>query len=180
MYIKYHVPTELKASPVTEVNVDRNSNPQRLEVLNGLDPRYCYIQMFVRQGTPFDSLQIDCPRCDITQDTSFPLQINGDLNLNGEVIHANFRDLQVGRLSYTATSGYIQLNNIISPSPDNIINLGEGDVIIQSTQDFQVDVTTETQAFCFNGPTVTQLSSTNCSISGQSNLISLYFPLITY
>ncbi len=169
IYVKYHIPKDLKFNSATVVDIDKNSNPQTFTVLNAFDPRYCLVELFLKESASLDSLQIECERCNITQDTSFQLEVSNSLNIVGNLIHANFRNLKVGNFDYEAISGYIQLSNIDSASATNRIVMNfEGDIIIQSTTDFTVDATTETQAFCFYAPSVTKQSNANCAILSNS------------
>lgn len=164
IYVKYQLPREVKAGQEYTINIDMAANPRKIEIKNALEPRYCSIKLYVKEGTPLDSLKITCPNCNITQDNSFQLEINGELSITGDVVHANFRNIKANSLMYDAITGHLQLNNI-DISADSSINMkNEGDIIIQSTNDFKMDVQTNTQAFCFYGPLVTDDSSTNCAI----------------
>ncbi len=169
VYVSYHIPKELKIDQSTIVDIKTDTTPQTVTILNALDPRYCLVKLFVKESTPLDSLQIDCQRCNVTQDTSFQLEITNALTIQGDSIHANFRNVKVGSLDYQSNSGYLQLSNIESLAAVNTITMNyEGDVIIQSTVDLTADVTTETQAFCFYGPSVTKQSNANCAILSNS------------
>ena len=179
IYFKYEIPTKLEAGGLMHIKTNSSGGTENIYVRNDLDTRYCKVDMFVRAATPIQSFDILCSKCNITQDNSFPLQISNLFNITGEVAHSNFRNLQVGRLFYMANTGYLQLNNIISSSGNNIITLYEqGDIIIQSTNDFQLNAETDTQAFCFNAPSINQISSTNCSILGQSNFEKFLYLII--
>jgi hypothetical protein len=146
-----------------------------MEVLNGIDPRYCLIKMFVQPGTPLGSMTINCPRCNITQDTSTQLQVQ-DLAISGEVISANFRDIKAKSLNYEAVTGFIQLNNIETLAGENTITVEQqGDIIIQSVQDFRLDGESDTQAFCLSGPALKQVDVNNCQVSGESKSYSFTF-----
>lgn len=181
IYISYRAPRGLSWDYATDVTMDMTSNSGNLQILNSLDPRYCAVQLLVAPGFPLGSLQISCPTCNITQQTSAQLQVNGLLNITGQSLNANFQDLLVGSINYQAYEGYLQLNNIISASANNSITmLKEGDIIIQSTQDFQIDATSDTQAFCFSAPVLNNVSVSNCAISGQSNIFKKPDLLIDY
>ena len=170
IYIDYHIPKELKLEQATIVDIAKDSDPQNLTVINALDPRYCLIKLFVKENTPLGSLNIECGRCNITQDTSFQLEVTNALTMTGDKIHANFRNVKVGSLNYQSNSGYIQLSNIESASSSNTIDLNfEGDIIIQSTADMIIDATTETQAFCFYAPFVQKQDNFNCAVLSSSN-----------
>ena len=160
IYVDYHIPKELKADQATIVDIKKDSNPQTMTVMNALDPRYCIIKLYVKENTPINSLNIECERCNITQDTSFQLEVTNTLTINGDDVHANFRNMKVGTLDYQANTGYIQLSNIESSSSANIVSMKyEGDIIIQSIADMKIKATTETQAFCFYAPFVEKVST---------------------
>lgn len=181
IYVKYRVPQDLSNDETTTMSIQSDQSPQKLEIKNGLESRYCQVQLFVKKGTPLQSLNINCPRCNITQDNSFQLEVTGALRIQGDAANANFRNLKVGSITYQALTGYLQLSNIDASSTANVFNLSiEGDIIIQSTQNFQVDVSTETQAFCFKAPFV-EASGTpqNCAISGDSKIF-FYSSFLTF
>ena len=171
IYTVYRVPQELKVDQdQARISMDMNSDPQTFSVSNGLGDRYCWVELFVKKGTQLQSLEINCPSCNIVQNTSFPFEVAGDVTIKGESIHANFRDLSVGKLDFETKKGYIQLSNIISGSASNKINItSEGDIIIQSTQDLRVQATTEYQAFCFAAPALNLIENTDCAISGDTS-----------
>ena len=178
VYISYKAPSGLFTDATTVVNLDDPDNPQDIEVFNGLDSRYCSIQLYVAKNTQLDSLKINCPNCNLTQDTSSQLKIKNDLIITGQSVNANFRDIQVGSIQYEATTGYLQLNHIDSKSNNNTITMSdEGDIIIQSTTNFRIDATSDTQAFCFSAPFLRNINATNCLFSGQSKYF-LYFSLL--
>jgi len=180
IYTDYHIPKELAIDQSTIVDIRKDSDPQTLTVINALEPRYCLINLYVKENTPLGSLNIECERCNITQDTSFQLEVTNALTINGKEIHANFRNVKVGTIDYQAETGYIQLSNIESSSSANIINLNyEGDIIIQSTADMKISATTEKQAFCFYAPSVEKVTTNSrCAIVGSNagNFV-LYFSL---
>ena len=177
VYVAYKVPSGLFTNATTTVILDDDSAPQNIQVLNGLDPRYCSVKLYVKPKTPLKSLQITCPSCNITQNTTSQLIINNALSISGQSVSANFRNVKVGSFSYEATTGYLQLNNIDSSSNNNSIKMDDqGDIIIQSTKNFQINAISDTQAFCFSAPFLNQKSSTNCIYSGQSK----YFLYLIY
>ena len=180
IYAKYRAPQELSLDQNNiHLKVDTNSNPQTVSILNGLGVRYCMLELFVKETASLQSLKINCPTCSIIQDTSFQLQITGALTITGGVVNTNLRNVKVGSLTYKVTTGDLQLNNIETSSTSNTIEIDDGgDVAIQSVSDFTLDTTTNTQAFCYNGPSVTKVSSTHCAISGDCKL-NLYALILT-
>ena len=171
IYAKYRIPQEIAAEQKSaKLSMNTDSDPQTFSVSNGLGTRYCEVELFVKESTPINSLKINCPSCSITQNTSFQLEITNALNIIGDTVHANFRDIKVGSLNFDATSGYLQLSNIVTSSGGNIVSvLDRGDIIIQSTQNFRVNAYTNTQAFCFNGPSLTEVTNNKCAVSGDSS-----------
>ena len=170
IYAKYRAPQELTVEQKhIHLGVNTKSDPQKISILNGLGERYCTLELFVKNTASLKSLKVDCPTCNIIQDTSFQLQITEALTITGGVISTNLRNVKVGSLAYKVTTGNLQLNNIETSSTSNTIEIDDGgDIAIQSVSDFTLDTTTNTQAFCYNGPSVTQVSNPNCAISGDS------------
>lgn len=171
VYIKYQVPTQLQPDSPTTVNLDKTSDPVNLEVLNGINPRYCLIQMFVQPGTALGSVTINCAHCNITQDTSTQLQV-GDLDISGDVIYANFRNIKASSFNYDAFTGFLQLNNIETVGTSTISVVEQGDIIIQSIKNFRLNGESDTQAFCLSGPALKEISATDCIFSGDSKCYS--------
>lgn len=167
VYIKYQVPTQLQVDSATTVTSSNTANSQSLTVLNGLDPDYCLIQLFIQPGVALNSLNISCARCNVTQDSS-QLIVNGPLTVTGDVVHSNFANVYAQTFNYQAITGYVQLNNIeLSENQENNISItNQGDIIIQSTQNYLINAFTNTQAFCFSAPGMAPNGGpSNCSIS---------------
>lgn len=179
VHIKYQVANSIIPGSQTEVVLDEISDPQVLNITNDKNMDYCLVELFVQPETALGSLDINCLNCNIIQDTSSQLVIENGLNIGGTVVYANFRNIKVGSLSFEAISGYLQLNHIESLSSANTITMGqEGDIVIQSTQDFRLEAQSKSQAFCLGGPTVNLIDTSNCAEPTQSIFALLTLNLI--
>lgn len=165
VYIDYRVPRGLDFdNGGSSVSPQTGNNPEEVTFKNAFSGYIsnCYVKLYVEPNTQLGDITINCERCTLTQDSQ-TLKA-GNMVLTGKEFNMTAKDLSLNSLSYTSDNGFLQLSHIVTTAP-NTINMNVfGDVIIQSSTDLTVAATTDSQAFCFAGPTVTHKSSSNCAI----------------
>ena len=173
IYADYELPRNLSRSEIKNVIVDTAGSHQSIKINNEYGSRYCLLKLFMKPSVKLNNLEIICHDCNIIQRTSFQLQVESILVVEGNEIHANFMDLKVGILLFYAPVGHFQLNNVITTiGGENLIYLAEGDVILQSISDFTVYTSLHNDAYCLYGPTVTQVQNDTCIEVETGNILS--------
>ena len=148
----------------------RESSPlsENITVFNDGNPEYCEYNFYLKPSVSFNSLNINCTYCNITSFISL-LNVSNSLNITGDIINSNFYNIQAQSINFQASTGYLQINNIITSSTtNNLAFIYEGDIIIQSTQGFNINFQSPSNLFCFSAPYHTYTTS-NCQVSSTGN-----------
>ena len=167
MYAEYELPRNLSRSKIKYVSVQNTQDAHKISIDSNYDIEYCSLNLFIKPGVVLKSISINCEDCNVIQDTSFQLEILGELVLSGNNAHANFRNVKAERIYFDASIGHFQLNNIettgsTKSEPSSII-LIEGDVIVQSVSDLKVYTAGASKAYCFSGSSITQVQTNTCT-----------------
>ena len=164
IYADYELPRNLSRSEIKDVVVGTKDSSQSIKIHSGYDQKYCSLKLFIKPSVILTNLDIACHDCNIIQKTSFQFQVKSILIIEGNGVHANFMNLQVGTLLFYAPSGHVQLNNIVTTDGgENLVYLVQGDIILQSVSDFRVYTSSSNNAYCLYGPTVTKAQSNTCT-----------------
>ena len=117
---------------------------------NILSTDSCQAFLYVSRPANLKKLDIQCTgECEIyysSQDLSIDT-----MSVSGSTVEMNVVDMTVGSLSVTSQKGRTQLNQI-SFTGNVTINMAAGDAIIQSTNEFQLNLTHSLPAYCFAAP----------------------------
>ena len=121
-------------------------------LVNGYSFDYCSLELFISPKATLNSLEIQCTKCYIIQDSTI-LSISNTFLMNGQNIYANFKNLNAGMINYTSDTGYLSLDYFQVPQgSSNIINMNfDGDIILQSTNGFLLNYESGTNTSCFAG-----------------------------
>ena len=113
---------------------------------------YCSLDLFIQPETTLLSLEIQCTKCYIIQDST-SLSISETFLMNGSNVYANFRNVSAGIINYSSERGYLSLNNfkVSQGSQNPITMIADGDIILQSTDGFLINYASGTGTFCFAG-----------------------------
>ena len=84
---------------------------------------YCSLDLFIQPATTLLSLEIQCTKCYIIQDST-SLSISETFLMNGSNVYANFRNVSAGMINYSSERGYLSLNNFkVSQGSQNPIKM---------------------------------------------------------
>lgn len=148
IYMEYKLPRDhLWKKEEKQVEIVPDSFEISINNLQG-SQRYCSVNLFVRPIAQSNGLFIFCTPCAIIQNTSSPLQLK-ELYITGTTVHINLLDV-ANRLFIVGEKGTVQVNNIEVRGELNFISLYEGDIIVQSREDFQARIPNYTNAFCLS------------------------------
>ena len=143
-----------------------------LNLVNGYSFDYCSLEFFVSSKTTLNSLEIQCTKCYIIQESTI-LSISNAFILNGQNMYGNFKNINVGTITYTSNTGYLSLDYFqVSPNSRNFITMNvDGDIVLQSNNGFLINYESGTNSFCFAGAKASN-STNQC---GGNQVLILFF-----
>ncbi|KAM3146575.1 hypothetical protein pb186bvf_001544, partial [Paramecium bursaria] len=165
--LEYSVPGRFNIDPlatVSTVNVSQGFQ----SFINILSSQNCMIKIFIFEKILISNMNLNCSKSCYLVQKSANITYQ-DININGDLIESNFKNLEANNINYHSTQGRFQGNRVMFTNFSNI-NIESGDIIVQTDQEIQLNWTHAIPNYCFSAPAAVNPIVIDCQMPKEEDI----------
>jgi hypothetical protein len=137
----------------------RNGQVSQFTVTHDYSDYSCEIEINWPKNTKLDRLKIDCEQCTLLAKKTVDI---GTLELRGNIVNTNFKNLNIDKIDVDIKSGVVQINEA-SLGSDSTVHIVNGTFLLQTRTDIRMELVSFTDSFCFSAPYTSGVAGVTCA-----------------